>query len=256
MLFVVFSTREIIPPRLRGGCRPRSRACPTSVVCEWPKSDKSDFGGRRVGEEAVTSRALAFVGFTVAIVTSSLSEQAPAAQQRRFMQYQMVEARGCREQSHACATACLAYRPPDHWRNPDGFGMIAPKDPELAGDDVDVIHLRVWERLIAALEDLLLTETAGGGPDTSVRSRVVWRINASKAGNHGAMMSCARIVHALNLSRRRISLAVDASPGGSPQTGFSLLENQLYRVEIHDGDAEGTATFGWSRNGRSARWAR
>ena len=36
-----------------------------------------------------------------------------------------------------------------------------------------------------------------------------------------------------------------------PSGGYRGLENQLYRVEIHDGGAVGTATFKWSRDNAS-----
>ena len=36
-----------------------------------------------------------------------------------------------------------------------------------------------------------------------------------------------------------------------PETGYQRLENQLYRVEIHDSGPDGTATFKWSRENGS-----
>ena len=36
-----------------------------------------------------------------------------------------------------------------------------------------------------------------------------------------------------------------------PSGGYRGLENRLYRVEIHDGGASGTATFKWSRDNAS-----
>ncbi len=134
------------------------------------------------------------------------------------------------------------------------------------------------------LEDALIREVALGGPDTTTRSKVVWQVRAvdptktgpdapdpgnSKykdangnfllqqftadwetqlqswkdvAGDHGHLK--AQTVE---------PPATGQEPCAIPATSqYRGVENQLYRVEIHDGsyDASGnasTATFKWSR---------
>ena len=54
------------------------------------------------------------------------------------------------------------------------------------------------------------------------------------------------------LTTDTIDVAADDDPCELPPTGgYRGLENQTYRVEIHDGGAPGTATFKWSRDNGS-----
>ena len=52
--------------------------------------------------------------------------------------------------------------------------------------------------------------------------------------------------------RRRVAVGLTAPPCVLPPTAsYRGAENQLYRVEIHDGGPAGTATFKWSRDNGS-----
>src|SRR5690606_23834649 len=54
------------------------------------------------------------------------------------------------------------------------------------------------------------------------------------------------------MSIRAVATPPDTGPCELPPSGgYRGLENQLYRIEIHDGGAAGTATFKWSRDNAS-----
>jgi hypothetical protein len=139
-----------------------------------------------------------------------------------------------------------------------------------------LILLRVWERLITAVEDPLIRETALGenGPDTSARLQVVWQAAAiayegplpEGEGPHEAILDWWRSDESTLPYRNRSSLsdrgllkARGQQPSGTenevciqpPTAKYRGAENQLYRVEIHTGGIAGKATFKWSRENGS-----
>jgi hypothetical protein len=107
-------------------------------------------------------------------------------------------------------------------------------------------YLDVWDRHVTALEDPDLREVALGGPDTSTRMQVVWRVRLIRSGK--AVGGSPEEVLADRFSRTRTPrLRARADPG----TGYSGSENRLYRVEIHEGGPAKNATFVWSRDNGS-----
>lgn len=125
------------------------------------------------------------------------------------------------------------------------------------------VYLDAWERLITSLDNPLIRETALGGPDTSVRTKLVWQVKLAFIGpapaSGSAPPTCASAGEpwvAANETTGTLS-ASSAAPGAdlpctmTPETGYQMLENQLYRVEIHTGGPDGTATFKWSRENGS-----
>lgn len=142
---------------------------------------------------------------------------------------------------------------------PDRPGLTLAGDPGLTGDGIYVAYLDVWERLITALDDPLIRETALGGPDHAVRSKVVWQVKLAKAAALGATITCADTgdgwkplagtgALAASTAVPQVDLLPCILP---PETGYRRLENQLYRVEIHRPGPLGTATFKWSRENGS-----
>lgn len=119
-------------------------------------------------------------------------------------------------------------------------------------------YLDVWRRLVTALEDPGIRELALGGPDTAVRLRTTWQVRLLRVGDAGSAVHCPSQIPAWDalvagpdgtLAARTASSPDPANPCVVPATaGYRRLENQLYRVEIHDGGEAGTATFTWSRN--------
>lgn len=139
-------------------------------------------------------------------------------------------------------------------------GAVLPVDPVSY-----LAYLDVWEREITVLDDPLIAETALNGPDTAVRSQVVWQVKTVPvkqlldAGAVAAPVSCSsfppgwtpEVGEPLRLSAAAREAAAEQSPCELPvEGGYRSLDNQLYRVEIHNGGAAGAAgiTLKWSRD--------
>lgn len=132
-----------------------------------------------------------------------------------------------------------------------------------------LVYLDVWERLVTSVEDPCIREIALGGADTAARARVMqqvrivepkepladkqavydgWadRVQAWQPDNRGLLAAQAREV---------ADSALDDPCVISPTAQYRGAENQLYRVEIHNGgEADGSAnsaTFKWSRDNAS-----
>ncbi|MEA2165498.1 MAG: hypothetical protein QOK37_3625 [Thermoanaerobaculia bacterium] len=126
-----------------------------------------------------------------------------------------------------------------------------------------LVYLDVWERHITSVEDPRIREVALGGPDTSARMQLVWRIRVLELTIKPGIpnfLDCLTfetsdpwkgiITRPANLG----TLTAWTDPGTVPATPCITSpesryrgENQLYRVEIHHGGPEGEATFKWSR---------
>ncbi|HSU13667.1 DUF6519 domain-containing protein [Longimicrobium sp.] len=132
---------------------------------------------------------------------------------------------------------------------PDGAGLSAlPAGRHL-------LYLHVWERHVTWLDDPLLREVALNGPDTATRARVVWQIGALPVAAGTACLAAVPAYDQLVLpptgTLRARAAAGNTNQGPcvvSDDAGYRRLENQLYRVEVHDGGAVGVATFKWSRD--------
>nr|WP_294510145.1 DUF6519 domain-containing protein [uncultured Rhodopila sp.] len=130
-----------------------------------------------------------------------------------------------------------------------------PNAPALpASGQIAIAYLDVWEREVTRLEDPLLVEPALG-VDTTTRRQTVWQVRF--LGGQAAGTTCATPVSLPAPSGGRLSTAAKPVPGQSnpciipPSAGYTGLENQLYRIEIQQGGAPGTATFKWSRDNAS-----
>jgi len=135
-----------------------------------------------------------------------------------------------------------------------------PVDPDETLADGDYLaYLDVWERHITALDDPAIREVALGGPDTATRSQTIWQLKLQ--GDIGSDPVCADFEGwAPDGGATKIMLAARAQPGEADTdpcivtagAGYRRLENQLYRVEIHDdGVDSGTPTYKWSRENGS-----
>jgi hypothetical protein len=126
-------------------------------------------------------------------------------------------------------------------------------------------YLDVWQRNVTALDDPLIRETALGGPDTATRIRTVWQLllfpTALSGGTKAPSCKNEPSQFPAASSGRLRARAEPETTSSEPCTvppgaGFRRLENQLYRVEIHEPGARGKATFKWSRENGSVvvRW--
>jgi hypothetical protein len=126
-----------------------------------------------------------------------------------------------------------------------------------------LVYLDVWQRDVTFIEDPDLVEKAVG-VDTTGRLQTVWQVkwlDVSQDGNVTCSTPDASIPEWEKLllppGPQLTTGVVQSSPSGpcclAPNTGYTGLENQLYRVEIHQGGAPGTggATFKWSRDNAS-----
>ena len=134
----------------------------------------------------------------------------------------------------------------------------------VSDQDTDyLLYLDVWEQYLNASEDPEIRETALGGPDTSGRSKVVWSVRTLAYTLQGDIpKAVAGVLTALQLEQEnngRLNVTVEDRTGHEPDDGpcisspdarFRGLENQLYRVEIHNGDSK-SSTFKWSRENGS-----
>ena len=143
--------------------------------------------------------------------------------------------------------------------------VITPRNVAVP-DGLYIAYLDVWQRHITALEDDGIREVALGGPDTATRTKTVWQVRL--LGPLPAPLTCvSEPTQWMNLLDRTQNGKLTARAEESntarglcmvpPSAGYRRLENQLYRVEIHEVDAGGTITLlKWSRDNGSivTRW--
>lgn len=139
-----------------------------------------------------------------------------------------------------------------------------PNPPPLPPSGL--VYLDVWERKVTHLEQPDLVESAVG-VETSSRVQIVWqvRVLAEDAGDvtcntpdpdvPGWSQLIAPSTGVLTTGTFEVA-AVDDPCELPPTGGYRGLENQLYRVEIHDPGQPGAgATFKWSRDSVGSRVA-
>ncbi|MGA7810345.1 DUF6519 domain-containing protein [Bradyrhizobium sp.] len=145
-----------------------------------------------------------------------------------------------------------------------------PTGAFLPGNGPFVIYLDAWQREVTYLQDPDLVERALG-VDTTGRLQTVWQVkmlDVSKVQPTGitCTTSLAPWDALVQPSPSRLSSAPFPAPNPGPgsltsSAGYTGLENQLYRVEIHQAGtfntaATGTgATFKWSRDNGSVATA-
>ncbi|HJP89021.1 MAG TPA: DUF6519 domain-containing protein [Candidatus Limnocylindrales bacterium] len=118
-------------------------------------------------------------------------------------------------------------------------------------------YLKVWQRERTSVEDPGLIEPALG-VDTSARLQTVWQVLAVSAPAGATCDDIDGLIAGVEpAAAGRLTTSTAVVPGQPdpcrvvPGGGYTGLENQLYRIEIHDegvvGGAGG-ATFKWSRD--------
>lgn len=130
--------------------------------------------------------------------------------------------------------------------------------PPLTEAGLYLIYVDVWQRLLTALDDPSIREIALGGPDTATRAKTVWQVkywpvvvpDGKKVD--GNCLTKFEVFEKLiapsdgKLSARTKPPQANTNPCiVPPGAGYTGLENQLYRVEIHDsGSALDATTVG------------
>jgi hypothetical protein len=127
-----------------------------------------------------------------------------------------------------------------------------PDAPPLPAAGDIVAYLDVWEREVTYIEDPELLDVALSGADTTTRAQTIWQVKIESRDDAQCGMEVGEPPSAGRLTTEAISPPDPNDPCIlPPQAGYRGLENRLYRVEIHDGGALGTARFKWSRDNGS-----
>lgn len=142
------------------------------------------------------------------------------------------------------------YEQQPYWPTPDA----------LPAGGAHLVYLDVWLREVTHLEDPKVVEVAVG-VDTSARTQTVWQVRVlPNIGSATCASPDADIPGWVDLTApsggrlttATVAVAEEDDPCELPPTaGYRGLENQTYRIEVHDGGAPGTATFKWSRDNGS-----
>ena len=127
-----------------------------------------------------------------------------------------------------------------------------------------LIYLDVWQRHLSYLEAPAIREVALGGPDTATRTRTLAQVGALPlpAASPSAW-NCDSTVPEwdalVNPVRPRLAARAEPQIAAAnlceiaATAGYRRLENQFYRVEVHEGGAN--PSFKWSRENGSVAYA-
>ena len=118
-----------------------------------------------------------------------------------------------------------------------------------------LVYLDVWLRHLTALDDPLIREKALGGPDTATRAKTTCQVKVLPLKTSNVVPACdtdfpewkappiAASTGMLN-ARTHPTDPEEQACLLPPSAGYQRLENQLYRVEIHqDSSSGGSITF-------------
>ncbi|MEU6657782.1 DUF6519 domain-containing protein [Streptomyces sp. NPDC046821] len=161
----------------------------------------------------------------------------------------------------------------NYWDQPDAYRDKEKPADRLPTDYPFVVYLSVFERAVTAAEDPELREVALGSamPDTAARRKVVWQVLPlayAKLGIEGDVPPPDDVRRAFErwaakeaAPKSRLAARSERPDHADedpclvkPDARYRGPENQLYRVEIHEGGEagkNGRATFKWSRENGS-----
>lgn len=132
--------------------------------------------------------------------------------------------------------------------------------PAAEHNPVQFVCLDVFRRHLTAVEAPGIREVALGGPDTATRVKTVWQVRTMpvEQSEHATPTEAALSALATLRQPREALLTADTTTDPEhdvcsvPATaGYTGLENQLYRVEVHariHSDAGERLVIKWSRN--------
>lgn len=141
--------------------------------------------------------------------------------------------------------------------DPQGAKDLGLPEPSATAGARYGVYLQVFDHHVTADERPSLRESALGGPDTTTRTQTVWQVRCVQL-TRGETCSDLHDAHWMARTPRTMVAALrdaDADPDPcriSSTGGYRRLENQLYRIQIHEpGDGTTRATFLWSRENGS-----
>jgi hypothetical protein len=152
------------------------------------------------------------------------------------------------------------------WYRPVDDGGVSQPDlpePELLDNNHYLVYLDVWERPITTIQDDDIREKALGGPDTTTRSKVVWQVKVKEfTSSPYSCLDGASLLEKEEIALSPVCLSARAKREQAPtepclidpESRYRGAENQLYRVEIHQGGIKRNSdkpTFKWSRDNGS-----
>ena len=150
----------------------------------------------------------------------------------------------------------LGYR---HFPDPEKYETVRAGIQKSSANFL--LYLDVWERHVSYLQDDSIREVALGGPDTCCRAQVVWQLRVFSARE---TLQCSAVDDLLQVGtgKLRAQARNDKPPQElcviPPESNYRGPENQLYRVQVHQGgttSAEiGGPTFKWSRENGSVEF--
>lgn len=152
--------------------------------------------------------------------------------------------------SESTGTADTPYLQQPYWNTP----------VDLPTEGTGLAFLDVWQREVTHLEAPDLVEIAVG-VDSTARWQTAWQVRLLQVPGG---TTCDTDDDALGddwldlirpsdgrLTTDTVDVPDEEPCELPPAGGYRGLENQTYRVEIHEGGAPGTATFKWSRENAS-----
>jgi hypothetical protein len=133
-----------------------------------------------------------------------------------------------------------------------------PENPVQASKKY-LAYLDVWEHHITYLDDSYIREQALGDVDTATRSKITWQIKLVDTDGPNLKNRCELWDSAVKGMEKTSTTGLmqaraKLSPGRPDRcslyetAGYTRLENQLYRVEVHKAGNLAEATFKWSRD--------
>lgn len=151
----------------------------------------------------------------------------------------------------------------------NGYPFLDSIDIEdIQSGAIYLVYLDLWERHITYVEDDYMREVALAGPDTAARSKIIWQVKLKETtdipnddiddyskkikGDYSIFLEELGDLKKpgtgmLRARARKNENESDDPCLVSPEARYRGAENQLYRVEIHQGGKVGEATFKWSR---------
>jgi uncharacterized protein DUF6519/PASTA domain-containing protein len=142
-----------------------------------------------------------------------------------------------------------------------GSGVTAdpglPEPPTSPDGTRYALYLEVSEHQVTADEAPELRESALGGPDTTTRAQTVWQVRWQRLDGAEQCTDLHAADWLARTPRTMVAALRDAEADADPcrittTGGYRRLENQLYRVQVHDaGDDATPTTFLWSRENGS-----